>query len=120
MIESKPPKVKIVWDAIPEGILLELTVPTSGSFAAQMPMASVQELAEDMEEAKMMSRGCERLEVLAKDVQQYDKIYIAANVVSVSDVLLGTHGTVLAFGDSMVTELLIDPDVKVTVYRAIG
>lgn len=118
LTKDTPPKVEIVWDAIPEGIILELSVPVAGSFTAQMPMISVQELADDMEEAKMMARGCERLEVLAKDVQQYDKMYIAADVVSVSDVLLSGEGTVLQFGDSY-AELTVDSDRQMTVYRAI-
>lgn len=106
------------WDPIPEGVIVAFDVPVAGSFSMQLPMTSVREFRDDMEEAYMLSRGNHKLEVMASHVLQYDKVYVAGNVLMVSDVLSDSQGTVLQFGDHQ-TEMLVPSDQQITVWRPV-
>lgn len=123
MTDKTPAAVIIEWEPITEGIELFLRVPHwKGTVPYRMPMMSVRELRDDMEEAIMLGRGCEKVECFAHEVQQYDKVYIAGHVRMVSDVLAseGSAGpeTVLQFG-SHFTEVAVPSDDVLTVWRPV-
>lgn len=109
----------IGWESIPNGIHFSI----GPEFEIDLNMIEVRELRDDMEEAYMLSRGTEKLELMASEVLQYDKIYVGNNVLMVSDVLArgGPKGeeAVLQFGDSY-TELILPHDQQLTVWRAIA
>ena len=114
MTDKGIPLKGIGWEPTTEGVQLSI----GPDFEVELNLIEVRELAADMQEAAMLSRRVERLDIMADDVEQHDKIYVAGNVLSVSDVQAGRDGTVLQFGDAE-TELVIPDDQQITVYRSI-
>lgn len=119
MTLNTPPKVEIGWEPVTEGVQLFLESGNpNNAFSGTLPMSSVMELRDDMEEALQLARRMEKVDCMASEVLQYDKVYIAGNVLMVSDVLSSREGTTLQFGEGY-TEVTMPSDQQITVYRGI-
>lgn len=118
MTDTTIPAVAVSWEPIAEGIILQLDVPVAGSFSAQMPMMSVRELRDDMIEANFLSRGFEKVECLANEVQHMDKVIFGDFELTIINVLADrTHIILQTATDEY--EVRLPFDEMVTVWRAI-
>jgi hypothetical protein len=106
-------RVQMEWEPVAEGIVLQI-----GAHTTEMPMTSVIELRDDMEEANMLSRGYSKIDEWAEDVLQYDKMVVCSMILTVSSVLEGRDGTVIQFSECP-GELTLPPDQQIVVWRAI-
>lgn len=108
------PLIPIEWEPTSQGVTLTFY----GDSEYKLNMISVRELRDDMTDASELSRGRERLDIMVSEVEPFDRIYVAGDVLAVSDVLASKDGTVVQFGENY-TEITMPSDKQITVYRSI-
>lgn len=113
------PKVEIEWEPTAEGIYLALN-----KKATNLPIISVTELRDDMNDAYMLSRGYERLECLTELIMPGNMISIGSNWYEVTDTLEGSDGNCIiqftdhSFHDAPM-ELSLPDGLQLTVYTEV-
>lgn len=132
MTKTSPQPVGIGWEPRTEGIELdldgaEIEFHDSTHVTLKMPMMSVRELRDDMEEASMLSRGLAKHELFAGEIQPNDWIVLMGDSYKVANILeaghLGEVETIIQFAlnthSPVRSELTFPPDQLVTVWRPV-
>lgn len=119
MTKDTPPQPELEWEPIIEGI--ELCI---NQMRFSLPTTSVRELRDDMEEAAMLSRGLEKHELMADEVDKGDWIILMGDAYRVHSTLRGYDAWVIQFElnahSRFTSEVLVPPDQQVTVWRPVA
>lgn len=130
MTDQHIPPPRVEWEPKPEGIELNIkSVVTKNWYGFDLPITSVRELRDDMEEAAMLSRGYERLELDVEEIHEGDQIFVLGHAVVVHNLLSGKH-----YGDeqewtvqfemssfsAIPCEITLPGDQQVTIYRRVS
>lgn len=115
MTKDTPPMQGIAWEPKTEGI--ELTFNLSNK-KVELPMPDVRELAADMEEANMLSRGYEKDECEIQEVIPLDILFVAGRTFTVSSTL-AEPGEKWVLQSLMGDEIIMHQSELITVYRKI-
>lgn len=119
MTASSWPRMGIEWQPDTEGVILTLTRPEQPNkqYDFKLSTISVRELRDDMEHAAFESRGYEKWDLLAMEIQERDCMAIGGDVFRVVSTLEQRDGWVLQFEEG--DELVVDADRQLTIWRPI-
>ena len=117
--EKPYPVVNVEWEPTSQGVVLGV-----GSHYSRLPLLSVRELRDDMEEASYLADGYEKVECEAQDIQPHDRIRLMGSTYTVLNLLSGSlKETVIQFEPHQWTEvpyeITVDNDQMVTVWRPV-
>jgi hypothetical protein len=118
------PMIPIAWEPNPRGVVLEFSK-YKGANAVNLNMVCVRELRDDMEEADMLAKGFEKVDLMMAEIEPGDQIRVLGDNYTVQNIL--SHGDldwVIQFEPNTWHEghfeVTLPYDKQVTVYRPIA
>lgn len=122
--DAPPLPLKVEWEPIAEGISLTLGYASSTKYEWLATMQSVRELRDDMEEASMLARGLEPMDIFVMEINDEDWLKILGDTYRVTSTLEQGDSWVIQFAlnshTTTTAELILPPDLQVTVWRPVG
>lgn len=113
----------IDWEPSTSGIKLWLENPDVEEAAHEMPMTDVRELRDDMEEASFLSRGFEKVDLMAEELDRGYMVRVLGHDWEIRSLLRGREGAILDLAPvewhEGVFEVTLPLDLQVTAYRPV-